>query len=103
MIIYVVSAAGDVQKVGVTCDLERRQRELANQSGRELVGAFYGETPFARKVEQEIHATLGAHRLKGEWFAVSAEIAEAAFDAAWKRVHGFPVDPYVWIDPWKAP
>lgn len=108
MYVYVISAGPEVQKIGITNDLDRRRSAIACASGRILGDGFHGITPHARAVEREMHGMLRSHRIKGEWFAVSAEAAERAFDEAWERVHGFPLDPYAWIDPfakgeWKAP
>lgn len=82
--VYVIAAgaAGPV-KIGISRDPRRRLKELqAHSPARLRCHMFVRELDGRdREFEAHLHATLNSHRLHGEWFAVSADQAEAAVDA----------------------
>jgi predicted GIY-YIG superfamily endonuclease len=81
--VYIIAnTEGDFVKVGYTGDPHDRLEKLQQSTWQplELVYCFPFESRrVAYMVEQRAHSALfryGIERLKGEWFACSAEVAE---------------------------
>lgn len=77
--IYVM-ACGDVCKVGLTWDAKKRLRgiQAANHQPVELVAVYPVPPQGTEWAEREAHQRLAEHRVRGEWFRVSKEVACAA-------------------------
>lgn len=73
--VYVVGAVGHPIKIGVAVDPESRLAKLQTGSPARLVLHYAVSVLDAFGVERASHATLSAHRLEGEWFDVSPEVA----------------------------
>ena len=74
-------------KIGISSNPEKRRAELQTGAPHHLFLAFSiyaGDAAF--DVEQEAHYILSAHRMPGEWFAVSKEMAIAAVYGAAARL-----------------
>ena len=85
--VYVIEGSHGAVKIGISADPESRRATLQTGAPHHLFLAFSiwaGESAF--DVEQEAHAILGAHRMPGEWFAVSKEMAIAAVYGAASRI-----------------
>lgn len=84
--IYVIAAnALGLVKVGHTRDIRTRLTILNAESpvALELAHFVYvAGPPLSKIVEAEAHAGLADHRVRGEWFSVSAEAAGQAIGAA---------------------
>ncbi len=95
--VYVIEGSHGAVKIGISSDPEARRATLQTGAPHHLFLAFSiyaGE--FAYDVEQEAHAILDAHRMPGEWFAVSKEMAIAAVYGAASRLNcslGEPENP----------
>lgn len=74
--IYVVKREDGLVKIGVSRDPENRIRTLEMQGGFTSV-AQYSSLPYlnAFQIESAIHDQLKEFRAKGEWFAISYEVA----------------------------
>lgn len=77
--VYVIGAEGQPVKIGIALDPEKRLKAIQNGFPHRLriyaqVEAFGGLAP---RVEREAHRMLADHRMNGEWFACSPELAEA--------------------------
>lgn len=77
--VYVVTD-GELHKIGISKDVNKRIKSLQNANGREvnLCCAYWvGDAPV---IEADIHAKYREHRQKGEWFDLNEsqvrEIAE---------------------------
>ena len=89
--VYVIEGSHGAVKIGISSDPESRRATLQTGAPHHLFLAFAiyaGENAF--DVEQEAHAILAAHRMPGEWFAVSKEMAIAAVYGAASRL-GVPL------------
>lgn len=64
-------AAGESVKIGWSADPQRRFNKIAADNGCECT--LLGYIPASRSDERAIHASLAAHRLRGEWFRRSPE------------------------------
>lgn len=75
---------GAAVKVGICRDMRRRLTEIqnGNSAALEILWSYAGEYPFIRWLEKRAHVLLGAHRLRGEWFAVPVADAVAVVTAA---------------------
>ena len=82
--IYVISASEQgPTKIGYSCDPETRVRKLQTGHANKL-RLYYKQAVAdheARKLERQIHTTLGYLRTHGEWFNlnVTDAIAEVQF------------------------
>ena len=68
-------------KVGITTNLRGRFGALQTGSPTPLVSGVSLPCKHAADIERRVHERLAAHRLSGEWFAVTLAEAEAAIDA----------------------
>ena len=93
--IYVIKAANGHVKVGITADPLARLASLQTGSSQklELVYACGVKSNDGFAVEQAAHAILWKHRLEGEWFDTTPDMAVAAIAAASHRLN----DPIVEI------
>ena len=85
--VYVIEGSHGAVKIGISSDPENRRATLQTGAPHHLFLAFAiyaGDAAF--DVEQEAHAILAAHRMPGEWFAVSKEMAIAAVYGAASRL-----------------
>ena len=85
--VYVIEGSHGAVKIGISCDPESRRATLQTGAPHHLFLAFSiyaGDAAF--DVEQEAHAILDKHRMPGEWFAVSKEMAIAAVYGAASRL-----------------
>ena len=85
--VYVIEGDHGAVKVGISSDPAARRATLQTGAPHRLFLTFStwaGERAF--DVEQEAHAILAAHRMPGEWFFVSKEIAIAAVYGAASRL-----------------
>ncbi len=84
--IYVVTGAHGLTKVGFSADPVARLARLQTGSPERLWLAFtapaYGN---AYVIEQEAHQLLSAHRVRGEWFSATPDLAIAAIFGAADR------------------
>jgi hypothetical protein len=77
--VYIIGADGHPVKIGIALEPEKRLKEIQTGFPHRLriyvqVEAFGGLAP---RVEREAHRMLTQHRLHGEWFDCSPELAEA--------------------------
>ena len=85
--VYVIEGSHGAVKIGISSDPEARRKTLQTGAPHHLFLAFSvyaGDAAF--DVEQEAHTLLDAHRMPGEWFAVSKEIAIATVYGAAARL-----------------
>lgn len=99
--IYVVKSATGHVKIGITADPLARLASLQTGSSQklELVYTCGVKSNDGYAVEQAAHAVLWKHRLEGEWFDTTPEMAVAAIAAASHRLN----DPIVEIPKDKIP
>ena len=73
--VYVVRARG-LLKIGIAADLSARVRTLRT-SNPHVGDVLYFTKPIAkaRQVELEVHRALDIHRVDGEWFYCSKQLA----------------------------
>jgi hypothetical protein len=79
--VYIISAQGGPQKIGIAGDVEARRRALQTASPHRLAIAFSVPHPEALRVERVAHHILADRRLSGEWFAVDPDRATAVREA----------------------
>lgn len=81
MFIYIISD-GDHVKIGISKTPERRLKQLQTGHPKKLVLYKVREVDAvsAKKLEAIIHRTCGNYRLKGEWFNMTRELAEASIN-----------------------
>ena len=84
--VYYIGASDGPVKVGITTSIKRRLAELQTGSPQQLhlLGWVRGDA----QVEQQLHAALKPHQIRGEWFerehalaalaAISAQIEPSA-------------------------
>ena len=65
--IYIISC-GDLLKIGVTNDIDKRIKNLQTGNPKPLTLEFVQEKNNPYKVENYLHIRLQKHRIKGEWF-----------------------------------
>ena len=85
--VYVIEGSHGAVKIGISSDPESRRATLQTGAPHHLFLAFSiyaGDAAY--DVEQEAHAILDAHRMPGEWFAVSKEMAIASVYGAAARL-----------------
>lgn len=86
--IYVIAAGDNTVKIGIAGDLKNRLSTL--QSGHyELLKVAFSHTcekKEARMIEQQVHRLLTAKRLRGEWFNVTPERAQAVIMKVIERI-----------------
>jgi hypothetical protein len=90
-----VATDGELMKVGISRDADRRIRGLSTATGRDvtLVRAFPMRMALARNVEATVHDALDALRLKGEWFRCPVEVALEAVNAAIETAKEDEIEP----------
>lgn len=77
--VYVVRGDHNMIKIGVTTNPAARLAQLRTGSPFPIEYAFIGATPGnGYDIEQAAHAMLAPHRVNGEWFDVSPELAISA-------------------------
>lgn len=82
--VYVMTMSGRT-KIGISTDLAKRKRQLANASGVDVVlrsSREFAGLASAKVVEGALHRKFGRHRLNGEWFNVDAHLVALALQAA---------------------
>lgn len=87
MYVYVIANADRRFKIGMAADPQSRLHQLQTGQPDRLQLVFSHETNKARDVERAAHTILELHRLTGEWFAVTQDIAVAAVLEAIRSVH----------------
>ncbi len=82
--VYVVKSASGLVKIGVAADPIERLSVLqtASKETLELVYAAAVRGNYGYAIEQVAHSTLRHHRVNGEWFNATSELAVAAIAAA---------------------
>jgi hypothetical protein len=73
--IYVISAARNMQKIGIADDPPSRLLGMQTGCPLALRLVLQLETSFARRIEQEAHRLFADYRIRGEWFAVETVAA----------------------------
>ena len=71
MYVYVIGPTNGPYKIGFTNNLKKRLGALQNASPYELLlhhSLQAGSITRAQMIESAAHATLAAHRMRGEWF-----------------------------------
>lgn len=86
MFVYVISAGPMAQKIGVTSNLNSRLAALQTGHYTRLSLEFSIETENAMAVEKLAHTIASETRLYGEWFEISAELAESVVMCALNRL-----------------
>lgn len=68
---------GEFYKIGVTTDIKDRMGELqtATPYDLELMGEWSSNEPYT--LEATLHSSLGAYRIRGEWFKLPAQLVHA--------------------------
>src|SRR5918911_4458294 len=80
--LYTVSRGiGGPTKIGISRNMKARMRSLQTGCAEELRAGVSLICTHAADFERRVHQRLAAFRLKGEWFAVSPAVADAAIDA----------------------
>lgn len=87
-LVYVISSASGVVKIGISGDPLSRlaQLQTASAAPLELVYAAAVESGDGYPIEQAAHDLLDRHRQSGEWFNVSPDMAVAAIAGAAHRL-----------------
>jgi predicted GIY-YIG superfamily endonuclease len=68
-LVYVAKREDEKVKIGITSDIERRKKELENQSGFKIYEIYLSEVcSNASQIESSLHRLLKTKRVKGEWF-----------------------------------
>lgn len=82
MIVYVIGSIGGPQKIGISDNpvARRANLQVGNPYRLEIAGQW--RCPDADRVEALAHSRLGRHRMYGEWFQVSPDVAIAAVEWA---------------------
>jgi Meiotically up-regulated gene 113 len=89
--VYVVASQAGTVKIGYSTNPQMRMAALQTASAAPLRLAHVMATDIdGRMLEAEAHRLLDRHRLSGEWFDVSAEVAIEAVETAAKGL-GLPV------------
>lgn len=70
--IYYVRRGDGAVKIGTTCDVESRMKNLARQHGYLVLLAQHGGT---RRTERILHSEFADIRLEGEWFRYTGDLA----------------------------
>lgn len=93
--IYVIRAVNGHVKIGITADPLARLASLQTGASQklDLVYACAAQSNDGYAIEQAAHGILWKHRLAGEWFDTTADMAVAAIAAASHRLN----DPIVEI------
>jgi predicted GIY-YIG superfamily endonuclease len=81
---FVQEAESGNIKIGIARNLKQRLYELQtdNSNKLNLLGsARFSSEQAVRKAEQRLHATFATQRVRGEWFATSARLAQIAISA----------------------
>lgn len=96
--LYIMSVPSGHRKIGIAADAKARRISLQGACYEvitiEKVYDLISEKENARKFETEVHQRLAHRRVAGEWFRVTKQEAEEAFEAAWDDRHRRP---------WKTP
>jgi predicted GIY-YIG superfamily endonuclease len=86
--VYVIQAANNTCKIGISIDVEKRIRDLQRTSGKflKLVRSFETSRESMRDVESAAHAHFHEHRVSGEWFDLSPDDAVEFLEAYLRRL-----------------
>lgn len=85
--VYVIRSDANVVKIGFSSNPINRIASLRTGSSYPLDFAFVGVTPgTGAEIEREAHRLLARHRLEGEWFDVTPEMATAAVMGAAAKI-----------------
>lgn len=79
--VYVISAGPDRHKIGMAANPAQRVRDLQTGVPDTLELIHFVEVSSPRRVEARAHRMLADHRVRGEWFGVTAEVAIGAVSA----------------------
>lgn len=101
--VYVIDGWGDACKVGWSAAPTDRLSQLQVSTPNELSLAFclwFESEGVAKFVERAAHKALGAHRKRGEWFGVSADVASDAIvravaDGGYKYIAHRDFEPFI--------
>lgn len=82
--IYVMSD-GDMIKVGLSSNPDKRMRTIVGHSGRQIAVIYSREVPtrLSREIEKRAHLALGKSRVVGEWFNCDER---TALKAVWRSL-----------------
>lgn len=80
--VYVLKSEAGPVKVGIAKNVAMRAQGLSQQQPFSVAVVEIFQTNKAREIEALAHKLLRAHRIRGEWFNVSAEKAVEAVKAA---------------------
>lgn len=73
-----VAVSGDMTKIGVACDPEKRVKQWQSLIGSPVRLVWCLHHPErTRRLEADVMKELAAHRVRNEWFSVSARRAAA--------------------------
>jgi len=73
--VYVIGAEMGPVKIGIAADVSQRLASLQTGHPQKLKVYFHASAPDAVAVERACHRDLGQHRMSGEWFDVSWDVA----------------------------
>jgi hypothetical protein len=76
--VYAMRAKHGGIKIGSSVDVARRQIELNRNRDIELTILATASTLYCERAEKAAQAILKRHRIAGEWFSCSDELAVAA-------------------------
>lgn len=85
MYVYLIGT-DDIQKVGITNDLNRRLRELQTGNPHKLTLHHHilVEDKDALYIEKKIHLELNHRKMKGEWFKMDSKFGTEFLE--WVRI-----------------
>lgn len=85
--VYVIGPAVGAQKIGFAADVPKRLAVLQTGCPQELVVHYTTPVgPLAAVVEREVHRSLAAHKVRGEWFWVTPTHAGSIIEQVKARV-----------------
>lgn len=80
-VVYLLKAADNSVKIGVTEEFEKRLKVIQNQSGKKIVKCYvtgYCSNPF--EIEAEFKRMYKNNHIKGEWYSISFEKAKKSLE-----------------------
>lgn len=92
--------AAGVYKIGVAINPKQRLKQLKSGSSYKLSVIAAGLQFDAFNLEKQLHREFNAHRLHGEWFALSDEqVADIVYRLEHPRTVRFQDGELVWVEP----
>lgn len=104
--VYAIGTEDGPVKVGITQSLHSRLRALQNGSPQKLELIWVYTTQdreAALRMERDFHEVYAEHRLEGEWFQITAEIAFDTLEHGVVHLFDRSIQCFMSGKPWCAP